>query len=558
MGYTWYIMGVIKETPMFARVKKAGPYQYLQIVENRRENKKSVQHVIATVGRMDQMQAKGQIETLTRSLSRFSEKVLLILSEKSDIHAEAKRIGPGLVFGRLWKELGIDAILHGLLADRKFTFDVERAVYLTVLHRLLPSGSDRSCDKWHCDYLIQGVDDLSLHHLYRAMAFLGSEIEDQKDRTFLPRCTKDIIEEELFHRHQDLFSALDIVFFDTTSLYFEGEGGDIGELGHSKDQRPDLNQMIVGVVLDREGNPVASEMWPGNAADVTSLFPVIQRIRSRFPIDKLCIVADRGMISGDTAAYLEKEKISYILGARMRKVKEVRQDVLSRAGRYREVYPEGRSSKDPSPLKVKEVLVDDRRYILCLNERQARKDAADRQSIIDALSEKIKSNPKSLVGNKGYRKYLSLDRDTVSLNQEKVEEEKRFDGKWVLKTNTALTAEQVALKYKELWQVEQVFRDMKSVLDTRPIFHQRDETIKGHVFCSFLALVLIKQLYRRLEKAGHDFEWADIKQDLSALQEITIEDNGKKLAVRSECKGVCGKVFQAVGVAIPVTIREAS
>jgi transposase len=551
-------MGVIKETPMFARVKKAGPYQYLQIVENRRENKKSVQHVIATVGRMDQMQAKGQIETLTRSLSRFSEKVLLILSEKSDIHAEAKRIGPGLVFGRLWKELGIDAILHGLLADRKFTFDVERAVYLTVLHRLLPSGSDRSCDKWHCDYLIQGVDDLSLHHLYRAMAFLGSEIEDQKDRTFLPRCTKDIIEEELFHRHQDLFSALDIVFFDTTSLYFEGEGGDIGELGHSKDQRPDLNQMIVGVVLDREGNPVASEMWPGNAADVTSLFPVIQRIRSRFPIDKLCIVADRGMISGDTAAYLEKEKISYILGARMRKVKEVRQDVLSRAGRYREVYPEGRSSKDPSPLKVKEVLVDDRRYILCLNERQARKDAADRQSIIDALSEKIKSNPKSLVGNKGYRKYLSLDRDTVSLNQEKVEEEKRFDGKWVLKTNTALTAEQVALKYKELWQVEQVFRDMKSVLDTRPIFHQRDETIKGHVFCSFLALVLIKELYRRLEKAGHDFEWADIKQDLSALQEITIEDNGKKLAVRSECKGVCGKVFQAVGVAIPVTIREVS
>ena len=543
---------------MFARVKKAGPYQYLQIVENRRENKKSVQHVIATVGRMDRMQAKGQIETLTRSLSRFSEKVLLILSEKSDIHAEAKRIGPGLVFGRLWKELGIDAILHGLLADRKFAFDVERAVYLTVLHRLFPSGSDRSCDKWHCDYLIQGVDDLSLHHLYRAMAFLGSEIEDQKDRTFLPRCTKDIIEEELFHRHQDLFTALDIVFFDTTSLYFEGEGGDIGELGHSKDQRPDLNQMIVGVVLDREGNPVASEMWPGNAADVTSLFPVIQRIRSRFPIDKLCIVADRGMISGDTAAYLEKEKISYILGARMRKVKEVRQDVLSRAGRYREVYPEGRSSKDPSPLKVKEVLVDDRRYILCLNERQARKDAADRQSIIDALSEKIKSNPKSLVGNKGYRKYLSLDRDTVSLNQEKVEEEKRFDGKWVLKTNTALTAEQVALKYKELWQVEQVFRDMKSVLDTRPIFHQRDETIKGHVFCSFLALTLIKELYRRLEKAGHDFEWADIKQDLSALQEITIEDNGKKLAVRSECKGVCGKVFQAVGVAIPVTIREAS
>jgi hypothetical protein len=542
---------------LFARVKKTGPYEYLQIVENHREDRKSRQRVIATVGRMDELRAKGQIETLTRSLSRFSEKVLLLLSDRNDsLRAEAKKIGPALIFERLWKELGISGILHRLLTDRRFGFAVERAIFLTVLHRLFPSGSDRSCDRWHRDYVINGVEGLSLHHLYRAMAFLGEEIEDQKDHTFSPRCTKDIVEEELFHRHQDLFGALDIVFFDTTTLYFEGEGGEIGERGHTKDHRPDLHQMIVGVVLDREGNPVCSEMWPGNTTDVTSLLPIVQRIRRRFPIGQLCIVADRGMISGDTLAYLEREKIPYILGARMRNVKEIKENVLSRAGRYREVYPEGASSKDPSPLKVKEVFVDDRRYIVCLNERQARKDAADRAAILEALQEKIASNPKSLIGNRGYRKYLKMDRDTVSLNEQKMDEECRFDGKWVLKTNTGLTAEQVALKYKELWQVEQVFRDMKSILDTRPIFHQRNETIKGHVFSSFLALVLIKELYRRLEKAGHNFEWADIKQDLSALQEITLEDNGKKLAIRSACKGVCGKVFQAVGVALPLTIRE--
>jgi transposase len=254
--------------------------------------------------------------------------------------------------------------------------------------------------------------------------------------------------------------------------------------------------------------------------------------------------------------YLEEEKIQYILGARMRRSKEVKEEVLSRAGRYREVQPEGGSAKDPSPLKVKEVMVDGRRYIVCLNEKQARKDAADRQAIIDSLVEKLKTNPKALVGNKGYRKYLKLDRDTVSVNQVKIEEEARYDGKWVLKTNTTLTAEQAALKYKELWQVEQVFRDMKSVLNTRPIFHQLDETIRGHVFCSFLALVIRKELDRRLEKAGHCFEWADIKQDLKALQEITIEDRGKMLAIRSECLGTCGKIFQAVGVAVPSTIRE--
>lgn len=543
---------------MFARVKKSGLYEYLQIVQNRREGTKTIQRVVATIGRMDQIQQKGEIENLVRSLSRFSQKVLLILSGKSDVRADARKIGPALICERLWKELGVGKIIRRLLAGRKFEFDVERAIFLTVLHRLFVSGSDRSCDRWRRDYVIDGVDALSLHHLYRAMALLGDQIEDQKDCTpFAPRCTKDVIEEDLFLERRDLFTGLDCVFFDTTSIYFEGEGGaTIGELGHSKDHRPDLNQMVVGVILDDHGQPVCCEMWPGNTTDVTTLVPVIKRLRSRFGIGRICIVSDRGMISAKTMAYLVSENISYILGARMRRSKEVKEEVLSRAGRYREVHPEGSSAKDPSPLKVKEVIVDGNRYIVCLNEKQARKDAADRQAILDSLVEKLKTNPKSLVGNKGYRKYLKLDRDTVAVNLEKIEEEAHYDGKWVLKTNTSLTTEQVALKYKELWHVEQVFRDMKSVLDTRPIFHQRDETIRGHVFCSFLALVLRKELDRRLEKAGYCFEWADIKQDLKALQEITIEDQGKTLIIRSECLGTCGKVFQAVGVAIPPTIRE--
>jgi len=542
---------------MFARTKKSGKYEYLQIVENRREEGKTVQRVIATVGRMDQLAQKGDVESLIRSLSRFSHKALIVLSEKSNVVASAKKVGPAIIFERLWKEVGLDSILKNLLIERKFGFSGERAVFLTVLHRLFASGSDRSCDRWHRDYAIDDVDNLSLHQLYRTMAYLGEEIEDQNG--FSPRCMKDIIEEDLFCLRRDLFSSLDVVFFDTTSLYFEGEGGEtIGQRGNSKDHRPDLPQMIAGVVLDSKGNPICCEMWPGNTADVKSLIPVVERMKMRFAIGRFCIVSDRGMISQETMAYLEKEHIPYILGARMRQIKEVKEGVLSRAGRYREVYPEGVSSKDPSPLKVKEVIVDGRRYIVCLNERQARRDAADRKAIIDSLREKLKNTPKSLVGNKGYRKYLAMDKDCVAINEKKIAEEARFDGKWVLRTNTELTAEQVALKYKELWQVEQVFRDMKSILDTRPIFHQKDATIRGHVFCSFLALVLIKELYRRLEKAGYDFEWSDIKQDLTALQEITIEENGRKFIVRSECKGICGKVFHAVGVALPPTIREAS
>jgi len=545
---------------MFARIKKSGRYEYLQIVENSKVSGKVRQRVIATVGRLDQLHAKGSVETLIRSLARFSEKTLLVLSGKIDVNAHAVKIGPALIFERLWEELGLPTIIQGLLAERKFAFDVERAIFLTVLHRLFLSGSDRSCEQWRRDYLIAGVEDVVLHHMYRAMAFLGEVMGDQSGATpFAPRCTKDLVEEGLFARHRNLFSGLELVFFDTTSIYFEGEGGEtIGQFGHSKDHRPDRKQMVVGAILDDNGRPICCEMWPGNTADVKSLLPVVERLRRRFGIERFCIVADRGMISAETIAALEQPdgNIPYILGARMRRVKEVSDEVLSRAGRYHEVHPEGVNSKTPGPLDVKEVMVEGRRYIVCRNARQARKDAAARQAIIEALEERIKSNPKGLVGNRGYARYLKVCKGGMTINQEKIEEEARFDGKWVLRTNMNLSAEQVALKYKELWQVEQVFRDMKSVLDTRPIFHKRDETIRGHVFCSFLALVLRKELDRRLESAGHQFEWEDIKRDLTALQEVTIEENGRVLAVRTICAGTCGKVFQAVGVALPPTIRE--
>lgn len=544
---------------MFARVKKSGKYQYLQIVENRKEKGKVKQTVIATIGRMDKLQEKDRVETLIRSLSRFSEKAMLILSGQSNITADAIKIGPSIIFERLWKETGIQKAIKKLLVNRRFEFDVERAVFLTVLHRLMISGSDRFCDRWRRDYLITDTEQLDLHHLYRAMTFLGEQIEDQKDATpFTARCNKDLIEESMFLDHRDLFSGLDLVFFDTTSIYFEGQGGEtIGKRGFSKDHRPDLNQMIVGAIIDDKGKPVCCEMWPGNTTDVKTLIPVIDRVRKRFGINRCCVVADRGMISADTIKDLESRTIPYILGARMRRVKKIKSDVLSRGGRYREVYPEGLTSKDPSPLQVKEVVHNEKRYIVCMNTRQARKDAADREAIIASLKEQLKKGPKSLVGNKGYRKYLKVDKNSARIDTEKVNYESRFDGRWVLTTNTNLPTEKIALKYKELWQVERVFRDVKTMLHTRPVYHQKDENIRGHVFCSFLALVLRKELERRLNAAGHVFEWSDIKQDLKALQQVTIEENGTCLSIRSEFKGICGKVFQSVGVAMPPTIKDA-
>jgi hypothetical protein len=266
------------------------------------------------------------------------------------------------------------------------------------------------------------------------------------------------------------------------------------------------------------------------------------------------------MISRETIEALEQPERGWrsILGARMRSRNEVKDEVLSRAGRDRVVDPKRVQSDDPSPLKVKEVWVEERRYVVGLNEEEARKDAADREAIVAALRERLRDGDKSLVGNQGYRRDLSGgDSPGFGIDEAKVAEEARDDGKWVLRTNTDLDSAEVALEYKQLWRVEHWFRSCQSLLRTRPIDHRCDETIRGHVFCSFLALILRQELQSRLEEKGHEFEWADVISDRDRLQMVEVEEDGKRFLVRSAVQGTCGKVFQAVGVAVPPTVQQA-
>jgi transposase len=314
--------------------------------------------------------------------------------------------------------------------------------------------------------------------------------------------------------------------------------------------------MVVGVVVDHEGRPIMSQMWPGNTADVKSLVPVVDRLRTYFKVNDICIVADRGMISAATIEQIKARGWQYILGVRMRRLKEANEQVLARAGRYEEVNPNSNDTKAPAPLKVKEVWVEDRRYVVCLNEDQATKDRHDREAIVESLKTALKAGDKQLIGNRGYRKYVKATGARFAIDEDKIKAEARCDGKWVLTTNTQLTARELALKYKQLWLVEAIFRTAKSQLDTRPIFHKCDDTIRGHVFCSFLALLLRVELEESLARRGWKLEWADIVQDLDRLQEIDLNVNGKAYTLRTEATGTVGKIFQACGVALPPTLRQ--
>jgi hypothetical protein len=363
-------------------------------------------------------------------------------------------------------------------------------------------GSDLAADRWREDYRIAGTEALDLHHLYRAMAWLGEALpEPEQDARvplradlggrpwepgtpFAPRSTKDLVEERLFAHRRDLFSRLDLVFMDTTSLYFEGAGGQtLGRHGHSKDHRPDLPQMILAVLIDGAARPVCSEMWPGNVADVTTLIPVIDRLRQRFAIGRICVVADRGMISAETVAALEERRLLYLLGTRERTDKVVRDVVLA----------------DPAPCvpltitkrgheidyEAKAVTVGARHYILCRNHQEAEADAAGRDAILANLERQLARGDKALVGNTGFRRFLKTEgHGHFAIDPTKAEEDAKFDGVFVLRTNTDLDPLAAMLRYKQLWTVEAAFRTAKHLLATRPIFHKLDETIRGHVFCS--------------------------------------------------------------------------
>jgi hypothetical protein len=510
---------------MFVREKPIGPYRYLYLVESVREGGRTKQRIIKNLGRKELVEARGDLDRLARSAARLAQRsmILSLLDQDSVPTLAARRIGPPLAFERLWRETGCQAVIEALAAERSFGFALERACFLTVLHRLMVAGSDRAADAWREDYRIDGTEDLALHHLYRTMGWLGEELPGsaQAGRT-------------------------------------QGAGGDtLGQRGHSKDHRPDPMQMIVAVVMDQRGRPLCCEMWPGNTTDVAVLMPVVDRLGQRFGITRVCVVADRGMISAQTVSALEARGLEYILGVRERTAKEVRTLVLDDDAPFVPlVIP--RQGRPDTELEAKAVILGDRRYIVCRNRAEAERDAAEREAIVANLRQALRRGDKALVGNAGYRRFLKAPAQGFAVDEARVAEDARFDGIFVLRTNTTLDPLQAMLRYRELQGVEQLFRSAKSLLATRPIFHKCDATIRGHVFCSFLALVLKKELADRCAARGFQPEWDEVRRDLDRLQEVEVAQDDKRFVLRTPVTGCAGKLFQTLGVALPPNIRDAA
>jgi hypothetical protein len=532
---------------MFFRYKRSlqngATYEYLQIAESYRLEGKPRQRVLATLGRRDRLEAEGKIDSLVESLAKFSQKYRALKALSLEART-AKLWGPVLIFDRLWEEQGLLEILNKLVDGRKFGFDLERVAFAMVLQRLIAPGSDLQGSEWA--RTVEGLPEIALQHLDRTNGFLAENREE--------------LERALFARDRDPFSQeLDVVFLDTTSIAIHrDEETEWRKRGYSRDHRPDLPQMVLSIAVDGQGWPVSWEVFPGNTADPVAFEAMITKLRTgfavapaklatRFRIGHVVVVADRGMMGKKSLDLLTEGQApyDYILGCRMRKQKEISAEVLGRAGRYEDVAPN---------LKVKEVRIEDRRYIICLNEEEKRKDEAARLAILDALREKLTGGAKNLIGNKDYARYLRVAKDAVQIDEDKVLLESRFDGKYVLRTNTELPAAEVAKTYKNLWRVERAFRETKSTIQVRPVFHHRDDTTIGHIVAGFLALRLEVDLQRRLDEHKIDVSWPTLMRDLSQVQAVHLQVDGQSYRLRTDLQGVAHQAFQAAGVRPPSAV----
>jgi len=524
---------------MFVRTKtfvnKDGSKRvYLQIAKNVWDGTKSHQKVLCTLGRLEDLE-KGGIDRLIHGLAKFSEKVRIIEMGTDLFALWSKEYGAPLIFRKLFASLGIEDIVETHLAQHNHKFPIKEAVFAMVLNRVTSPSSKLRVYEWLDDVYDPRLEGLELHHLYRSLDFLDEHKEE--------------IEGSLFERMKNLFNLkLDLVFYDTTSIYFEGEGPEgIARKGFSRDNRPDTNQVIIGILMTGEGIPIGCEVFPGNIYDSKTLRVALNTLSRRFRIGRIIFVADRGMVSEENLSLIKEKGYEYIVGVKMRGLKRVRDGVLSTRGRYRKVEDN---------LKVKETVLDGVRYIICSNPEEEERDRQERDTIIKNLEEKIKTGSLSRVLTGDAKRFLRIEAKRVVLNKERIKKEARYDGKYVLQTSTNLSSEEVARAYKNLWMIEHAFRNIKDIFKIRPIFHWTPSRVRGHIFICFLSFLLVVSLKRKLSDRGvKESVWRVIR-DLSRIRAVKLSVKDKAYLVRTEFQGLAHRAHQAVGLRIPPRVQE--
>jgi len=490
---------------------------------------------MANFGRLED--ANKILPDIAAKISKYTNKLKLIDLAKDMKSDWVKEYGPVIIFKRIWDRFGLDKLFDKYLGKRKIEFDIKERIYGMVLNRIMEPMSELKTHRWaNTLYGIDASNDLN--QWYRSLRFL---IE-----------YKDKLEIDLYEAQKDLFhQEIDVVLMDTTSVVYFGHGNnapDILDYGFSKEKRYDLKQVIVGIIMTKEGVPIGHEVYPGNTNDVNAFKEMIKAINQRFKIRRVIIVCDRGMVTQKNIRTLELDGYEYIVGMRMRQMKR---------GDAEKILSRTNMDRLNQKLEGKEVHFNNKRLIVCYNKDEDKRDKEKRKEIIQRLTDKLKKQGlKSLLINKEYRKYLKIKADKPELDEAKIKAEELYDGRFVLQTNTNMNWKEIVSAYKDLWQVEAAFRTLKSELEMGPIYHQTETGIRAHIFICFLALLLKITLQKDLKAIDNNISVNQVIEDTKKIKAIQINLKNIPMVLRTELEGNAHYAFKAVGLKIPPRILE--
>jgi len=535
---------------MYVRVNRhATGHAYLQIVRSFREDGKVKQEVLFTLGRLDVLQATGQIDSLVAALSRYATRQQLIDLSKDVSVSQVYHLGAAHVVSRMLERLGLQRMLERLAAEHpRMQLPWVAIITGMIVSRFIEPCSKRRLNLEQWGQIYPGIlecDAPPLRSFYRAMDVLWNHRED--------------VEATLFDRggERDLFNQeLDVVFYDLTTLHFEStndhpEDGSLRRFGYSKNHREDLTQVILGLLVDREGVPVGFQLFPGNTYEPHTLPLILEKLKTKYHITRVILVADRGIITKDNVGDLRQAKMDFILGMRLWTMSKAWQTKVMDKRQYRSLNKEG-------TLMIREMEYQGDRLIVTWSRERAERDLAIREEIVKKIRaqlDKKDPEPKQFVTHKGYRQFLKgLNEGTPKLDEQAVEASRKRDGFFGVLTcidDKTLRDEDVFDRYKELWHVEDAFGEIKGPIKTRPMFHWVDPRIESHVLLCLMAYYVESVLIRDFRKAKSAFTVEEWFRALNQIHAIPVDVRGTRAWVRNEIKGIAADGYELLHLKPP-------
>ena len=528
----------------FLRVEKKKSGHYLRIVKAYRQNGRPKQKTLYSLGKVEDY-STGQLENIARKLLELAGLKMEDIVAKSFCETNRFNYGYALVIKKLWKLFDMDKLTQLINRQSKTKFDWVSILQLMIAERINEPCSKRQNYFHSHEYLGFGKEKKELQHFYRTLDLLSTH--------------QEAIKSHLFKQQQNLFSQeLDVVFYDVTTLYFDStqeEENSLRQKGYSKDGKAHKTQVVLGLLVDKMRNPITYQIYKGNTYEGSTMIDALKQLKAQYTIDNCVVVADSAMIDKTNRTLLEENDIDFIIGDRIKSLpNKIKEELLDRT-KHKQI-----NRKTPiNTFSYTETEYQDRRIICTYSEKRAKKDAHNRQKLIDKAKNWI-SNPSQYkqVKKRGAGRFINTDNDGVpkELNEEQIKTDSKYDGFKAISTTTNLDVEEILNKYKDLFEVEHSFRALKTELKIRPIYHWTNKRIEGHIALSFIAYTMLNHI-RNVSK----MQYREIVSTLDKMQmsEIKEDDNEELLYLRSKTDENQKKIANSIKIVIPndITTQKA-